>query len=174
MKIGHWLWRYIYLLMPFFILSCNIASPVVLPPSSKGLIRFRLRLDYVEVARRDAKGHFWDPGLSNEGVAPDLYYTLSVEGARKYLSPTIKNRYIAQWLEKSDVIDLPADAKLTIAVYDKDRSVARTGLLHNQDDIVGTIELNTEELTDAAVGRKEIRFGQVERCRIVLHNLYRK
>jgi hypothetical protein len=152
--------------------ACNVPAVVVAPPP-KGITRFRLNVAMVEVADRTPSNNRWDPGLTEEQMAPDLYYTVSVAGNQVYKSASVDNKLLTQWLEKSEVIDVAKGQKITLAFYDYDTSVARTGVLNNADDFIGSIELTAEELIAAAQTGKELSSGLVKKCKLQIHNLYR-
>lgn len=152
--------------------ACNVPQAVVMPPP-KGITRFRMNVAMVEVAERNQQGGRWDPGLTDEQMAPDLYYVVSVGENQVYKSATSDNKLLTQWLEKSDAIDVKRGEKIKIAFYDYDTSVARTGMLNNSDDFVGYLELTVDEFVAAAQSGKELSAGLVKKCRITLHNLYR-
>jgi hypothetical protein len=152
--------------------ACNVPAVAVAPPP-KGITRFRLNVAMVEVADRTPNNNRWDPGLTEEQMAPDLYYTVSVAGNQVYKSASVDNKLLTQWLEKSEVIDVAKGQKITIAFYDYDTSVARTGMLNNADDFIGSIELTAEELIAAAQTGKELSSGLVKKCKFQIHNLYR-
>ncbi len=152
--------------------SCNVPSVVVAPPP-KGITRFRLNVALVEVADRTPNNNRWDPGLTEEQMAPDLYYTVSVAGNQVYKSASVDNKYLTQWLEKSEVIDVAKGQKITIAFYDYDASVARTGVLNNADDFIGSVDLTADDLIAAAQTGKEFSSGLVKKFKLTIHNLYR-
>jgi hypothetical protein len=156
----------------FALGGCNLPSAVVTPPP-KGITRFQLNINYAEIAERTEKNERWDIGVTDEQMAPDAYYIVSVAGRQVYKSATSDNKFITQWLEKSDVIDMKPGEKITISFYDYDYSIARTGMLSNQDDFIGAIELSIDELIQGAKSGKEFSSGQLKKCRISLHNLYR-
>jgi C2 domain len=152
--------------------ACNVPSVVVAPPP-KGITRFRLNVAMVEVADRTPNNNRWDPGLTEEQMAPDLYYTISVAGNQVYKSASVDNKLLTQWLEKSEVVDVAKGQKIVIAFYDYDASVARTGMLNNADDFIGSIELTADELIAAAQTGKELSSGLVKKCKLQIHNLFR-
>ncbi|MDW8205067.1 MAG: hypothetical protein RMJ87_08575 [Cytophagales bacterium] len=154
------------------LLACNLPAAVVTPPP-KGITRFQLNISYAEIAERNEKNERWDIGVTEEQMAPDVYYVVTVAGKQVYKSAASDNKYITQWLEKSDVIDMKPGEKITISFYDYDYSIARTGMLNNEDDFIGAIELTIDELINGAKTSKEFTAGQVKKFRISLHSLYR-
>lgn len=152
--------------------ACNLPAAVVTPPP-KGITRFQMNVSYAEIAERNEKGERWDIGVTEEQTAPDVYYVVTVAGRQVYKSASSDNKYITQWLEKSDVIDVKPGEKITISFYDYDYSIARTGMLSNQDDFIGAAEFTVDELINGAKTGKEFTAGQVKKFRISLHNLYR-
>lgn len=159
-------------LLLFALGACNLPSAVVTPPP-KGITRFQLNISYAEIADRTEKNERWDVGVTDEQMAPDAYYIVSVAGRQVYKSANSDNKFITQWLEKSDVIDMKPGEKITISFYDYDYSIARTGMLSNQDDFIGAIELSIDELIQGSKSGKEFSGGQLKKCRISLHSLYR-
>jgi hypothetical protein len=152
--------------------ACNVPTGVV-PPPPKGITRFRLNVQLVEVEERNKKNERWDVGLTDEQMAPDLYYTVSVGNEPVYKSNTSDNKLITQWLEKSDPIDVAKGQKIVITFYDYDPSVARTGLLNNADDYVGALELTLDEFLKAVETGRELTAPGIKKCRLVAHNLYK-
>jgi len=159
-------------LLALALSACNLPSAVVTPPP-KGITRFQMNISYAEIAERNEKNERWDVGVTDEQTAPDPYYVVTVAGRQVYKSASVDNKFITQWLEKSDVIDMKPGEKITISFYDYDYSIARTGMLSNQDDFIGAIELGIDELIQGAKLGKEFTSGQLKKCRISLYNLYR-
>lgn len=167
------MWRLLYfLLLVKIVVACNLPAAVVTPPP-KGITRFQMNINYIEIAEKNEHNQRWDVGVTEEQMAPDAYYVVIVDGKQVYKSGTSDNKYITQWLEKSDVVDVKPGQKITISFYDEDYSIARTGMLSNQDDFIGAIELTVDELINGAKSGKEFSAGLVKKFRISVHNLYR-
>jgi hypothetical protein len=149
--------------------ACELTKNVSKPPP--GVTRLKVNVTYLEVMDRNKDNERWDVGLSDEDMAPDLYYTVSIDREQRYKSSVSKNKYITQWLEKSDFIDVPKGSKIVFTFYDDDFSMVRTGVLSNPDDFVGVLELNLEQLIKASQEGKEFKFDRVQKCRIAISNL---
>jgi C2 domain len=152
-----------------FISACEMTKNVSKPPA--GVTRLKVNVVYLEVMDKNKENEKWDVGLSEEGMAPDLYYTIAIDRDQRYKSRTNNDKYLTQWLEKSDFIDIPKGSKIVFTFYDNDFSMVRTGLLSNPDDYVGTLELSTEQLLKAAQEGKEFKFERVLKCRFAVSNL---
>lgn len=152
-----------------FMSACELTKNVSKPPA--GVTRLKVNVAYLEVMDKNKENEKWDVGLSEEGMAPDLYYTVSIDREQRYKSGTTNDKYLTQWLEKSDFIDIPKGSKIVFTFYDNDFSMVRTGVLSNPDDYVGTIELTTEQLLKAAQEGKEFKFERVLKCRFAVSNV---
>ncbi len=149
--------------------ACELTKNVSKPPP--GVTRLRLNVVYLEVMDKNKENQKWDVGLSEEGMAPDLYYTVAIDREQRYKSATSNDKYITQWLEKSDFIDVPKGSKVVFTFYDNDFSMVRTGVLSNPDDYIGTIELTIDQLLKAAQEGKEFKFERVLKCRFAVSNI---
>jgi hypothetical protein len=149
--------------------ACELTKNVSKPPP--GVTRLKVNVSYVEVADKNKDNEKWDVGLSDEDLAPDLYYTISIDRDQRYKSAVSKNKFITQWLEKSDFIDVPKGSKVVFTFYDDDFSMVRTGVLSNPDDYVGVLELTLEQLLKASQEGKEFKFDKVIKCRISVSNV---
>lgn len=156
-------------LMLVSISACELTKNVSKPPA--GVTRLKVNVVYLEVMDKNKENEKWDVGLSEEGMAPDLYYTIAIDRDQRYKSGTNNDKYLTQWLEKSDFIDIPKGSKIVFTFYDNDFSMVRTGLLSNPDDYVGTLELSTEQLLKAAQEGKEFKFERVLKCRFAVSNV---
>jgi hypothetical protein len=159
------------LAMALLLSSCELTKNVSAPPP--GVIRFKLNVSYVEVKEKNAKGESWDPGLSREGLAPDLYYTVSIGYEKKFESKVVEDKYITQWLEPSDFLDVPKGQQVVLTFYDSDMSLVRTGVLNNPDDYLGAVSMPVEELLKAAQDGKTFTFESVIKCKVNVSNVMR-
>ncbi len=158
-----------YALMLVSISACELTKNVSKPPA--GVTRLKVNVVYLEVMDKNKENEKWDVGLSEEGMAPDLYYTIAIDRDQRYKSGTNNDKYLTQWLEKSDFIDIPKGSKIVFTFYDNDFSMVRTGMLSNPDDYVGTLEITTEQLLKAAQEGKEFKFERVIKCRFAVSNV---
>jgi len=149
--------------------ACELTKNVSKPPA--GVTRLKVNVVYLETMDKNKENEKWDVGLSEEGMAPDLYYTVSIDREQRYKSSTNNDKYLTQWLEKSDFIDIPKGSKIVFTFYDNDFSMVRTGVLSNPDDYVGSIELTIEQLLKAAQEGKEFKFERVIKCRFAVSNV---
>jgi hypothetical protein len=163
-------WVYIALLSILLVTSaCELTKNVSKPPA--GVTRLKVNVSYIEVMEKNKDNEKWDVGLSEEGMAPDLYYTVFIDREQRYKSGTNNDKFITQWLEKSDFVDVPKGSKIVFTFYDNDFSMVRTGVLSNPDDYVGSIELTIDQLLKAAQEAKEFKFDRVIKCRFSVANV---
>jgi hypothetical protein len=149
--------------------ACELTKNVSKPPP--GITRLKLNVVYLEVMDKNKENQRWDVGLSEEGMAPDLYYTIAIDREQRYKSSTNNDKYITQWLEKSDFIDVPKGSKVVFTFYDDDFSMVRTGILSNPDDYVGAVELTIDQLLKAAQEGKEFKFDRVIKCKFAVSSI---
>ena len=149
----------------FMLLAASCWSCNALMRSENGGQRVKVRVAYLEVTEKDKNGEAWDPGGTAATAKPDLFYTISVDYDKKYESEMVGDSFSGRWSEPSKFIEVPPGEKLIFTFYDHDKSIGKSGMLHNPPDPIGEISLTIEEITEAARTKKDYAFDRVIKCR---------